>query len=58
MRRMVIFASEDVGLADPQALPVAVAAGHALEHVGAPRGSFNLAHAALHLARAPSRTPS
>jgi putative ATPase len=53
VRRMVIFASEDVGLADPQALPVAVAAAHALEHVGMPEARLNLAHAALHLARAP-----
>ena len=53
VRRMMIFASEDVGLADPQALQVAVAAGHALEHVGMPEARFNLAHAALYLARAP-----
>jgi putative ATPase len=53
VRRMVIFASEDVGLADPVALPVAVAAAHALEHVGMPEARFNLAEAALYLARAP-----
>src|SRR5918994_2750923 len=53
VRRMVIFASEDVGLADPQALPVAVAAAEALEHVGMPEARFNLAEAALYLARAP-----
>jgi putative ATPase len=53
VRRMVIFASEDIGLADPQALPVAVAAAHALEHVGMPEARFNLAEAALYLARAP-----
>jgi putative ATPase len=53
VRRMVIFASEDVGLADPQALQVAVAAAHALEHVGMPEARFNLAHAALYLTRAP-----
>jgi putative ATPase len=53
VRRMMIFASEDVGLADPHALQVAVAAGHALEHVGMPEARFNLAHAALYLARAP-----
>ena len=53
VRRMVIFASEDVGLADPHALPVAVAAAHALEHVGMPEARFNLAEAALYLARAP-----
>jgi putative ATPase len=53
VRRMVIFASEDVGLADPQALSVAVAAAHALEHVGMPEARLNLAEAALYLARAP-----
>jgi putative ATPase len=53
VRRMVIFASEDVGLADPQALPVAVAAAEALEHVGMPEARLNLAEAALYLARAP-----
>jgi putative ATPase len=53
VRRMVIFASEDVGLADPQALPVAVAAAEALEHVGMPEARLNLAQAAVYLARAP-----
>jgi putative ATPase len=53
VRRMLIFASEDVGLADPQALPVAVAAAEALEHVGMPEARLNLAEAALYLARAP-----
>ncbi|HZB78875.1 MAG TPA: replication-associated recombination protein A [Actinomycetota bacterium] len=53
VRRMVIFASEDVGLADPQALPIAVAAAHALEQVGLPEARFNLAEAVLYLARAP-----
>ncbi len=53
VRRMVIFASEDVGLADPQALPIAMAAAHALEHVGLPEARFNLAEAVLYLARAP-----
>jgi putative ATPase len=52
-RRMVIFASEDVGPADPQALPVAVAAAHAVELVGLPEVRLNLAHAVLYLARAP-----
>jgi putative ATPase len=52
-RRMIIFASEDVGLADPQALPVAVAASQALEHVGMPEAKLNLAEAAMYLARAP-----
>jgi putative ATPase len=52
-RRMVILASEDVGNADPQALEVAVAAAHAVEHVGLPEGQFALAQAAIYLALAP-----
>ena len=52
-RRMVIFASEDVGMADPQALLVAVAAAHAVEHVGLPEAQLNLSQAAIHLATAP-----
>lgn len=52
-RRMVIFASEDVGLADASSLAVAVNAAHALELVGLPEAGLNLGHAALHLARAP-----
>jgi putative ATPase len=51
-RRMVIFASEDVGNADPQALVVAVAAATALEHVGLPEARLNLAQAAIYLATA------
>lgn len=52
-RRMIVFASEDVGLADPSALTIAVAAAHALEHVGLPEAELNLAQAALHLSLAP-----
>ena len=52
-RRMVIFASEDVGLADPTALQAAVAAAHALEHVGLPEAELNLSQAAIHLATSP-----
>src|SRR5204863_3209357 len=52
-RRMVIFASEDVGNADPQALQVAVAAAHAVEHVGLPEATYALAQAAIYLALAP-----
>ncbi len=52
-RRMVIFASEDVGMADPTALPVATAAAHAVEYVGLPEAQLNLAHAVIHLATAP-----
>jgi putative ATPase len=51
-RRMVIFASEDVGNADPRALLVAVAAAQALEHVGLPEAQLNLAQAAIYLAQA------
>jgi putative ATPase len=52
-RRMVIFASEDVGNADPQALQVAVAAAQAVEHVGMPEAMFNLSQAAIYLSLAP-----
>jgi putative ATPase len=52
-RRMVILASEDIGLADPQALVVAVAAAQAVEFVGLPEVKLNLAEAVIYLARAP-----
>jgi putative ATPase len=52
-RRIVIAASEDVGNADPRALLVAVAAAHAVEHVGLPEAQLNLAQAAIYVARAP-----
>ncbi len=52
-RRIVIHASEDVGLADPMALVVAVAAAHALQFVGLPEAQLNLAEATLYLATAP-----
>ena len=52
-RRMVILASEDVGNADPRALEVAVAAAHAVEHVGLPEGQFALAQAAIYPSLAP-----
>lgn len=52
-RRLVILASEDIGLADPTALPIAVAAAHALELVGLPEARLNLAQATMHLALAP-----
>jgi len=50
---MLIFASEDVGLADPSALRVTQAAAAALERVGRPEGRFHLAQAAPYLATAP-----
>ena len=52
-RRMVIFASEDVGNADPMALVVANAAAAAVDRVGLPEGQLNLAQAAAYLALAP-----
>ena len=52
-RRMVILASEDIGLADSQALQVAVAASDALAYVGLPEARYHLTHAALYLATAP-----
>jgi putative ATPase len=52
-RRLVILASEDVGLADPNALPIAVAAHHAVEFVGLPEAELTLAHATLYIATAP-----
>jgi putative ATPase len=52
-RRLIIFASEDVGLADPTALPIAVAAAQAVEFVGLPEVALNLAHATVALALAP-----
>jgi putative ATPase len=52
-RRMIVHASEDIGLADPRALLVAVAAAQAVEHVGLPEAQLNLAEAAIYLARAP-----
>jgi putative ATPase len=52
-RRLVILASEDVGMADPQALLVADAAARAVEFVGMPEAQLNLAQAVIHLALAP-----
>lgn len=52
-RRLVILASEDVGMADPRALPLAVAAMQACEFVGIPEGELNLAHATVFLATCP-----
>jgi putative ATPase len=52
-RRMIRFASEDVGIADPQALQVAVAAMNAFHFIGLPEGDLALAQAAVYLATAP-----
>lgn len=52
-RRLIILASEDIGMADSNALVVAVAAANALEHVGLPEAQLNLAQAVVYLATAP-----
>jgi putative ATPase len=52
-RRLVAVASEDVGLADPMALQVAIAALHALQFLGVPEGRLPLVEAAIYLAAAP-----
>jgi putative ATPase len=53
LRRMLIFASEDIGNADPRALTVAVAADEAFRRMGMPEGMYPMAHACLYLACAP-----
>jgi putative ATPase len=57
-RRIIIFASEDVGNADPQALPVAIAAARAVEFVGLPECRINLSQAVAYMARAPKSNAS
>ena len=52
-RRLVILASEDVGMADPMSLVIANAAAQAVEFVGLPEAEFNLTQAVVHLATAP-----
>ncbi|MEV0231525.1 replication-associated recombination protein A [Nonomuraea sp. NPDC050786] len=52
-RRIVIFASEDVGMADPTCLQTAVAVAQAVQLIGLPEGQINLAHAVIHCAMAP-----
>jgi len=52
-RRMIRFASEDVGMADPQALQVAISAMEAFHFIGLPEGNLALAEAAVYLATAP-----
>jgi putative ATPase len=58
VRRMVIFASEDIGNADPRALEIAVAAAHAVDHVGLPECALNLSQAAIYLSLAPKSNAS
>jgi len=52
-RRLLRFASEDVGLADPQAMPITLAAWEAYERMGSPEGELVLAEAVIYLATAP-----
>jgi putative ATPase len=52
-RRIVIFASEDIGLADPEALPLAIATQQAVEFVGMPEARIPLAHATAYMCRTP-----
>jgi putative ATPase len=52
-RRLIVHASEDVGMADPTALQTAVAAAQAVEFVGLPEARINLAQAVIHLSLAP-----
>jgi putative ATPase len=52
-RRLIVHASEDIGLADPTALQAAVAAAHAVQFVGLPEARLNLTQAVIHLALAP-----
>ncbi|MDQ3866138.1 MAG: replication-associated recombination protein A [Actinomycetota bacterium] len=52
-RRLIVHASEDIGMADSRALLVAAAAAQAVEHVGLPEARINLAHATIYLACAP-----
>jgi putative ATPase len=58
VRRMVRMASEDIGLADPQALPITLAAWEAYERLGSPEGELALAQAAIYLATAPKSNAS
>lgn len=53
LRRLIILASEDIGLADPQGILVANAAAQNFEYIGMPEGIYPIAHATLYLATAP-----
>jgi putative ATPase len=52
-RRIIVLASEDIGMADPQSLLVAIAAADAVQYIGMPEGRIPLAQAVVHLATAP-----
>lgn len=58
LRRLLILAGEDIGLADPQALQVAASAAYAYEYVGLPEGVFPIVEATLYLATAPKSNSS
>ncbi len=53
LRRMIILASEDIGLADPRALQIATAAAAAFDYIGMPEGYYPIAEAVIYLATAP-----
>ena len=57
-RRMIILAAEDVGMADPNAVSVAVADAEAFDRIGLPEGRFHLAHAAIYLSTSPKSNSS
>ncbi|MEQ8236788.1 MAG: replication-associated recombination protein A [Syntrophomonadaceae bacterium] len=57
-RRMIVHAAEDIGLADPQALPMAIAAAAALDYVGLPEARIPLAEAVIYLCTAPKSNSS
>ena len=58
VRRLTRFASEDIGLADPQALPMAIAAWEAYERMGSPEGDLTIAELVIYLATAPKSNAS
>jgi putative ATPase len=57
-RRIIVLAAEDVGMADPQALVVAIAAADAVQYIGMPEGRIPLAEAVVYLATAPNSNAS
>jgi putative ATPase len=57
-RRMVVLAAEDIGLADPQALPIAVACQQAVHFLGMPEAALPMAEVVVYLARAPKSNSS
>ncbi|MBC7442125.1 MAG: replication-associated recombination protein A [Ramlibacter sp.] len=57
-RRIIVLASEDIGMADPQSLLIAIAAADAVQYIGMPEGRIPLAQAVVHLATAPKSNAS